>query len=717
MAKILMFGFDKIDLSFSFNAIYFFIGLILLAAYTFYIYRFTLPPVSKYKRFLLTIIRSLALIILLFVFFEPVVTLTKKNIITPLNLFFFDNSKSITINDGSNRVSTIKYLFEQTKNTNLNGRKEIYTFGSEVKPISDDSLNSLNFSESNTDFAKIFSKIDYNETNIASITIVSDGVITEGSTPIYTAEKNGTPVFTVGIGDSSKKNDVELKNIINNEFIYAESPTTILATILNKGFAGKTSQISLFEGSQLILQKNIELSASGVNSVSLDYTPQQSGEKKLSLKVSNQENESNYANNQKVFNVNVLSNKINVLLLAGNPSADLTFIQNSLALDKNLKVSTLTQIEAGKFLEQNPQSKLDSANIIFLIEFPNNSSNEDFVARLYNKLENQNTPFFLLLSQSVDLNKLNRINNLLPFSVQLMDKNYLQVQPDLQISEAENPILKNNSISEWNNLPPISQPITSVTLKPESKLLAKVKVNNQPRSNPLIVSRSFGSKRSIAVIGKDIWKWKLQTATKNLTLFDNFIFGSTRWLNAPEDQKKVKIKTSKKIYSTGETVEFSAQVYDDSYNPVSDAVVKVQIKGKDTGEELILTSVGSGLYEGSYSSFSKGDFVFNGSASLNGTFLGDDRGSFNIGDMEVEMVDSRMNYEFLNLLAHQTNGKYYNPNQYQDLLNNLKIINANASKEKLITSEIRLWSDEWLLIIITLLFAIEWFVRKKAGML
>jgi len=712
-----MFGFEKIDLGFSFNAIFFFVGLIILAAYSIYVYRFTLPPVSKAKRFILTLLRSLALIFLLFIFFEPVLTLAKKNILTPINLFFFDNSKSIKIDDGTNRADRIKDLMQQTKSSSINGKKQFFSFGLSVSLINEDSLDMINFSETVTDFAKIFTNINQTENNIASITIISDGVITEGSTPIYSAEKLGIPVFTVGIGDSTKKNDIEIKNVINNEFIYAETPTTILATILNKGFSGKSSQISLYENSQLIEQKSLVLDASGVNSISFDYTPIQSGEKKLTLRISNQDGESTFLNNQKVFYINVLSNKINVLLLAGSPSADLTFIKNSLSVDQNLKVNTLTQISAGTFLEQNPKAKLDSADIIYLIEFPSNATSEEFVTQLSNKLENNNTPFFLLLSGEVDLNKLNRISNLLPFSVQMIDKNYLQVQPDVQLSELANPVLQNNLISDWNNLPPISQPIVSLTLKPESKLVAKVRINNQPRNNPLIVSRSLGSKRSLAVIGKDIWKWKLQTATKNLTLFDNFIFSSTRWLNAPDDQKKVRIKTSKKIYSSGELVEFFAQVYDESFNPVNDAEVKLQINTRDFKEELNLSSVGNGLYEGSFSSTTNGDYVFNGSATVNGKYLGDDKGAFNVGDVDIEMIDSRMNYEFLNLLATQTNGKYFNSDQYEELLNYLNRINASASKEKLIASEIRLWSDEWLLIIVTLLFATEWFIRKRSGML
>jgi hypothetical protein len=656
-------------------------------------------------------------VLLLFIFFEPVLTLTKKNILTPLNLFFFDNSKSITIDDGTNRIEKIKNLIELTKSASINGNKQYYSFGSTVNLIDEDSLSTIKFSETVTDFSKIFSNINQTENNIASLTIISDGVITEGSTPIYSAEKLGIPVFTVGIGDSTKKNDVEIKNVINNEFIYAETPTTILATVLNKGYSGKASQISLYENSQLIEQKSLVLDQSGVNSVSFNYTPKQSGEKKLTLRISNQDGESTFLNNQKVFYINVLSNKINVLLLAGSPSADLTFIKNSLSTDQNLKVNTLTQISAGTFLEQNPQAKLDSADIIYLIEFPTSITSEDLVTRLSNKLENRNTPFFLLLSGEVDLKKLNRISGLLPFTIQLIDKNYLQVQPDIQLSELSNPVLQNNLITDWNNLPPISQPIVSLTLKPESKLLAKVRINNQPRNNPLIVSRSFGSKRSLAVVGKDIWKWKLQTATKDLTLFDNFIFSSARWLNAPDDQKKVRIKTSKKIYSSDELVEFSAQVYDESFNPVNEAEVKLQINTRDFKEELNLTYVGGGLYKGSFSSTKNGDYVFNGTATINGKSLGEDKGTFNVGDIEIEMIDSRMNYEFLNLLSTQTNGKYFDPDQYEMLLKYLSGLNETSTKEKLVTSEIRLWSDEWLLIIVILLFATEWFVRKRAGML
>ena len=76
-----------------------------------------------------------------------------------------------------------------------------------------------------------------------------------------------------------------------------------------------------------------------------------------------------------------------------------------------------------------------------------------------------------------------------------------------------------------------------------------------------------------------------------------------------------------------------------------------------------------------------------------------------------------MNYGLLNLLASESNGSYYTSANYEDLFNRLTEINKTTSKEKIVTSDVNLWSDEWLLVIAILLFSLEWFLRKRMGML
>jgi hypothetical protein len=274
-----------------------------------------------------------------------------------------------------------------------------------------------------------------------------------------------------------------------------------------------------------------------------------------------------------------------------------------------------------------------------------------------------------------------------------------------------------NAISAWENLPPVFQPDIRITLKPESELIARSKIKNVLTDNPLIVSRKLGNKKSIAVLAKEIWKWKLQTAMKDFDLFDRFIISSVKWLNTTEDQKQVNIKTSKKIYSLGEQVEFIGQVYDETFNPVSDAEVKVDIAGNGQKSEIILNSVGNGLYEGIFETSKSGDYTFSGDAKLENISLGKDNGSFNMGEVDIEMINPRMDYEFLSSLAERTGGKYFDQKNYAELFPILKRINETTSKEKIETSEISLWSNEWLMAIVIFLFGLEWFLRKRAGML
>ena len=716
-----MFGIEKVDLTLSIDPLFLIIALLLFGLFTLFVYRYTVPVITTKLKVLLIALRFMALLVLLFIIFEPVLTLTKKNIIKPLSFVFIDNSRSIKINDGTNREQTVRnFISELGKEINVN-EFETYLFGNEVSQQEPEETENLNFTEGSTNFSNIFSSVNNQDKNISSIVIISDGVITEGTNPVFTAEKINIPVFTIGVGDTSRRNDVEIRNVLYNEYIYAETPTTIEATISNKGFAGKSTDISLYEGNIPVEQKRITLSEEGIQNVELEYKPGTGGEKKLTVVASDLNEEFTNANNKKVFYINVLSNKINIFLLGGSPSSDLSFIKKSLQRDENLKVNSLTQFAPGKFLEKvNPQLLLDSADIFFLIGFPSNETITEFYNKIKSKIVNESKPFFLSLSSGIDFGKLNELQRELPINLSLKSKFYHEVQPLIEGSQAKNPLLQNNSqnpVAAWENLPPVFQPDIEFTTKPESELIARTKTNNIPSNIPLIVSRKLGSKRSIAVLAKDIWKWKLQTATKNLDLFDRFINSSVKWLNTSEDQKQVKITTSKKTYSLGEEAEFTGQVYDATFNPVLDAEVKVRVTGKGETSEIILSSVGNGLYEGTFQTNKAGDYSFSGEAKLDNLKLGTDRGSFNMGEVDVEMINPRMNYEFLRSLAKRTNGEYFDQSNYMSLFPLLKKLNESASSEKIETSEISLWSNEWLMAVVILLFGIEWFIRKRAGML
>jgi hypothetical protein len=647
-----MFDYEKISLTFSFSYLLFIAALILLILYSVYTYRYTIPIVNPARKNILTALRALGLLLIIFIVFEPKLSLAKKLVIKPRTLIYVDNSRSIRIKDGANREEHVKDFIRDVSKNKLEESSGFFTFGSKVKEVRIDSLSQINFSEGSTNFSNIFSGIKKDEQNISAIAVISDGVITEGTNPVFTAEKMGIPVFTVGIGDSSRKNDVEIKNVLFNEYIYVSAPTSILISVANKGYAGKGVTLSLFENDKPVEQKNIILNEDGIQNEEFTYTPKEGGEKKLSAVVSSLAGEFTTANNKKVFYLNVLNNKLKIAILSGVPSPDMTLIKTVLQSDENLSVNSLTYIATGKTVEKNsPERIIDSADIFFMVGFPSREVPDDLIKRVLAR----NKPFFFVLTDAVDLNKLKYLQSDLSFTINRQGQGFIEVQPNISLSQNKNPLFQNNSpdnINAWNNLPPALQINSEYSVKPEAEVIARIKANNIPLNSPLILTKRIGNRKSITILAKDIWRWKLQTAEKDLDLFDRFISNSVKWLHSSDEEKQVKIKTSKKIYSLGEEIESSGEVYDELFNPVSDAEVTVNISEGTQKNEIKLTALGNGLYEGKFQGNKPGDYTFSGSALAGQKKLGTDAGKFNIGEIDIEMTDPRMNYEFLTIIQN-----------------------------------------------------------------
>lgn len=715
-----MSGYEEIGLSLAYPAIYLILALFLIAAYSFYVYRYTIPRVNQSKKILLISLRILALLLLCFILFEPILNLSRKLILEPANLVFVDNSRSLTIEDGTNRSSEVKEILGEFSSQASDDNLTFYEFGNFIREVNADSLDQVNFSDGSTNLQDVFKFLKSSDKNIASVTLITDGVLTSGSNPYYDAINLGIPIFTIGIGDTTQRKDVEIKKILHNDFLYAKTPTSIIATIFNKGFSGESVIASLYEDNKFISQQTVILNSTGIQNVAFDYKPESSGEKKMSVAITPLKNEFTDANNKKIFYVNVHSNKIRVVLLASSPSADLTFIDNSLKRDENLKINSIVQIAPNKFLNEINYQILDSVDVFFLIGFPSDQTPKNLLDRIITKIKIDKVPYFLTLSSGISLNKLSLFGDELSFTVNQLSDGYREVQPQILQEQSNNPILKQgdkNLIDLWNNLPPVLQPNSLFNPRIESKMLAQDKVNNKVINTPLILIKNFSGNRSVTVLAKDIWKWKLQVAPKEIDLFDSFIVNSLRWLKAGEEQKLVSIKSSKKNYSQGERIEFSAQVFDESLNPVSDAEIKIKIKSDKNEYETDMQNVGPGLYEGSIVINETGDFRYSGEAYTDRTLLGKDNGSFNIGEIDLEMINPVMNYSLLNLLAKDSGGEFYTPDNYKLLMTRINQLNKLSSKEKILKSEITLWSNTWMLLIAIFLFSLEWFIRKRSGML
>src|ERR1039458_5586016 len=124
-----MFDYEKMSLPFSFNYLFLLLALVLLVLYSVYTYRYTVPLVNPSKKNILTALRALGLLFIIFIVFEPKLSLAKKLVIKPRNLIYIDNSRSILINDGTKREEQVKDFTKDISSGKLDGKSSIFSFG------------------------------------------------------------------------------------------------------------------------------------------------------------------------------------------------------------------------------------------------------------------------------------------------------------------------------------------------------------------------------------------------------------------------------------------------------------------------------------------------------------------------------------------------------------------------------------------------------------
>jgi len=709
--------FEIFNFTVSGNLFIFFLLIVILIGTSFFSYKYTIPKVSNTLRYFLFGLRALILVFILLLIFEPVYSIVHKEKIQSGIYLFVDNSNSIAVKDSSLRVKQINTLVNSLSKINPENLK-ILLFGSKIDSMTSGDLSGINLSETKTNFSKIIEKLNFNSNHINSAVIVSDGIITDGIDPSYEADKLQIPVFTVAVGDSTQKNDISIYNIVSNQIIYAGKQTQIEVLIKNFGFGGKISKVTLYEEGNIISSQDVILNEFGLNRVYFNYKAVIGGEKKMNVNVKPLEGESSIINNNKVFYLNILDTKLKICIIAGSPSADVSAISTALGMDKNIQVKKLIQVSTNKFWNDIKPTIIDSSDILFLIDFPSGNSPYNLIDKVFSSIEKSNKPYLIMISSGVDLTKLMTYEKLLPFSINSANRGTIKVQPEL-ISDNYSVYFSNsgNRKEIWNNLPPITQFAAGFTNKPGSNVLVKSNVRNINLNNPLIVVRNLGQQRTFSILAGDIWNWELQTADRYPEFFINFINDIVKWLSASPKNKQFSITTDKKTYFQNEQVEFTAELYDQTLNTIDTANINLLISEKGHKTNFNFSHQGNGIYTLSYTPSEAGDFSYEGTAGINNSNIKSIFGRFSIEKIQVERLDTQMKTNFLKSLAKSTNGKYYSINDYSNLKEMLIKINNNPAKENKTTSEFRLWGNAIILCILICLFAVEWILRKRAGMI
>ncbi|MCB9217896.1 MAG: hypothetical protein H6610_00390 [Ignavibacteriales bacterium] len=653
-------------------------------------------------------IRTVALFLILFLLFDPIIKISSTQIIEPETLIFIDDSRSISEFSDKAEIQKNKDLLNEL-DQNLEGKKRFILFGNSVKEFSDPNFDSISYNQTSTSFETILKEVKKIK-DISSILVLSDGIYNVGSNPEIELINQPNPIFTIGIGDTTTFPDVKVEQIINNNFVYTNRETEIEIVLKHENLNGKNAIVELFDNNSLIETQSVKLSETGINRVRFPFITDKEGKHNLRVKTSLNSQEKNTSNNSKSTLINVLASKKKIAIISGSPSPDITAILGSIKNNENYEVNKIIEVNNGKFYSGTKNLKIiEESDIIFLIGFPNQHSDENFINEVSNIIVTQNKPLFIAFSNSIDLERAEKLPSIFPFKISNYSERFFDDQITSNINFSGILGDDDNSKNAWENLPPISLNLTRIIPNSTANVLM---FDKSTKSFPIIFTNELNRQKSIVVNAANIWRWKLKTSQKEYLLFDNFILNSIKWLSIEQSDKYFTIKSNKENYRMGETIIFNANLYSDTFEPINNEKIIVELAQGESIQKITLASIGNGLYESELNLQSPGIYEYSAKLENNSRNLPVIKGNINIEPIELELIDGKMNTRFLQKISNETNGDFFLLNNTNDLVENLNEISNNKIYNKNIDNELRLSNLELILLLIVLLFSIEWIIRK-----
>ncbi len=695
------------------------------------VYRYTVPPVSRTLRVVLILLRSAALILILFAAAQWLFSFSYTLTTTPRIALLADNSLSMTLTDGSgSRQEELSGILTSNALRSLASRNPVdyYAFSRETKPVVPESLR---LNGASTDLAGALRTIQNRPGEpYGAVVLITDGDYNAGGDPVSEAEALHVPVLTIGVGDSVEQKDVWVEKIVTNSVAYVQSSVPLDATILAAGYPGRRVDLLLQEEGKTIARQPVTFDSAGTAeyAVHFSFTPSEPGLKKYTVRIPSLPGEVTAKNNVKSVLVNVLKNKMRIAMIAGAPSADVAAIAGTLHDDPNIDVRLYYEQPDGRF--RDPQFRvialpeLTGAECIVLVGFPTAASSPAAVQTVAATLR-QKTPVLFVDSRTVDPAAIVPLLPSLPFQFMARQQDEQLVFPSISAADRFNVLLEGSQEDPfgemWDKLPPVYASPGSFRLRAEASLLSAMKISGIPIREPLLVSRNIAGAKSFAVLGYGIWRWKILAAADPETqvFFGHWLPTVVRWLVTRETGQRVRVRPTKDFFTQGEPAEFVGEVYDANYQPLDNAEVRIEAKATSGGSpyEVLMRPLGDGRYDAAFELLPEGDYTFTAKAASGGQEIGRTSGRFAVSGQSMEYADTRMNAPLLRGIAAATGGAFTDARHADSALSALRSLPSLAPGERRSSIELDLWNRPSLLGAVILLLAVEWFIRKRSGML
>jgi uncharacterized membrane protein len=568
-------------------------------------------------------------------------------------------------------------------------------------------------------------------------------LLSDGNLKWNEGQSINLPIVTIPLGSPGEYKDILIKAVKSPSLAFRGREVTIDVTIKGYGYKDLRLPVLLKEGRRLLTAKNTRINASpGEVTASLSFIPDEIGQKNLSISIPQQFGESLVTNNSFNLSLKVVRDKIRILMVSGNPSMNYRFMRTALKNDPSIDLLSFVILRTPSDILNVPTH--EQSLIPFPVETLFSKEIKNFDLLIF---DNFKYPLYLNPHHLESIREFVRggggfatiggpnlvnegrfivtpIGEILPVRFAEKENYRRDSQIGVRLSRAGfvHPITRlssdimgdtvgddANRLNFWQEMPPLDG-FNLLEAKSSATILLE-SADGIPW--PLLTVSNYGNGRVLALATDYSWKWYVGMIAKGkgnhayLRLMDRMV----RWLTKDPGLDPVQITLPESIGSLGKEIEVRIKLSEEDLPPNLRSMASFSVFNSDGQKiESRLKPTGKlGEYLGSFLPQKGGIYKLKVETSA--------------GNLEESMIvaglldslDAAPDHEQLKRISAATGGKFLSGSEGL-----LKEIEGYARKgESRFIEEKRssVWASPFVMVIVLGLLIVEWYFRRRWGLI
>jgi uncharacterized membrane protein len=721
------------------------VGILGIAVFS---YRRPLVPLAPAQRGVLIALRTLALAAVAIFVCRPVILLpstTSGDVVIPV-LVDLSRSMRIADADGESRIARATDILQKAIVPGLAGYGAVELLGI-ADTLTLTTADRLNADARRTDLSAAIAatRERYRGRNVPGIVVLSDGGDTGQTSTADALSGSGPAVFSIGIGSAAGVADREVMAITAGEPRLDQTSIDLHVSVVTRGFGSAPFALRVLANGQVIDTRSVAPLADGSPiDEAFTVSPDPLNPTVYSAEIAVEHGESIAENNARSVLVSPAGRKRRILILAGAPGFEHSFLLRALSQDPGLELDSVVrkgknEEAADTFLVQAGSGRaaaltsgfpatreaLFAYDAIVIANLESDfftraqlSAAADFVAARGGGL-------LVLGGRSFEQRGLigTPLEEVLP--VELNDRRGARTAPTEEAPAPQNrltltaegqghPVMRIGPSAEasqklWASFPPLASSAAVGGPRPGASILA-VTASPSGVVLPVIAVQRYGRGRSMVFAGEASWRWRMLLPSTDRS-YEFFWRQALRWL-AADAPEPITVTVPTEL-EPGDLVSVDVEVRDRAFVPVSDAVVEMALTAPG-GEArfLPLRPGGKGHFVGGVVSEIAGLYRVHAEAKKGPTTLGAADRWFYVGGSDREFADPRLNEGFLRRLARESGGKYARAADSSQVISDLRSSAPHSPEPE----RRDLWHEPWAFALVIALLSAEWISRRRWGL-